>query len=80
MAAVSFTPRQIADAIAKRVPGFRITYEPDPLRQRIADSWPRSLDDSNARRDWGWQPAYDLDAMVDDMLRRLRGKLGTAAA
>jgi nucleoside-diphosphate-sugar epimerase len=72
LAGMSFTPRQIAAAIARRVPGFALLYEPD-FRQAIAASWPRSIDDSAARRDWGWQPCFDLDAMVADMLASLRG-------
>ncbi|KAJ3252664.1 hypothetical protein HDU77_005024 [Chytriomyces hyalinus] len=71
MAAFSFTPKEISAKIAERVKGFETTYEPD-YRQAIADSWPRSLDDSVARKDWGWKNEYDLDGMVDDMLVRLR--------
>ena len=74
--AMSFTPAQLADAIRERMPGFVMEYEIDPLRQAIADSWPDSLDDSAARREWGWSPRYDLDAMVDDMLENLGRKLG----
>jgi len=74
VAAVSFTPEQLAAAIKKRIPEFAITYKPD-FRQAIADSWPRSLDDTNARSDWQWAHHYDLDAMVDDMLAKLRVKL-----
>jgi nucleoside-diphosphate-sugar epimerase len=70
LAAFSFTPREIAAAIARRIPGFTLDCEPD-FRQPIADSWPRSIDDSAARRDWGWREAYDLQAMVDDMLANL---------
>ncbi len=71
LAALSFTPREIADAIAQRIPGFTLACEPD-FRQAIADSWPREIIDDAARRDWGWQPRYDLQAMVDDMLAALR--------
>jgi nucleoside-diphosphate-sugar epimerase len=71
LAGMSFTPRQIADTIRARVPGFELRCTPD-FRQQIAESWPRSIDDSAARRDWGWRPRYDLDAMVDDMLANLR--------
>jgi len=69
--AMSFTPRQIGAAIAQRVPGFQVRFEPD-YRQQIAASWPRSIDDSAARRDWGWLPHYDLAAMSADMLLHLR--------
>jgi nucleoside-diphosphate-sugar epimerase len=78
VAAVSFTPRQIADAIRKRIPGFALRCEPD-FRQAIAASWPRSIDDGVARRDWGWRPRYDLQRMVDDMLANLRRTLKHAA-
>jgi len=71
LAGVSFTPAQIAAAIAHRVPGFTMTCEPD-FRQAIAASWPRSIDDRAAQRDWGWRPRFDLAAMVDDMLAHLR--------
>ena len=73
--AMSFTPTELAAAIEKRLPGFRIEYEIDPVRQAIADSWPRSLDDSAARAEWGWAPEYGLDAMVDDMIEKLSLKL-----
>ena len=74
--AMSFTPSELAEAIRKRLPGFEIDYDIDPLRQSIADSWPDRLDDSVAREEWGWRPRYDLDATVDDMLENLRKKLG----
>ncbi len=73
---MSFTPAQLADAIRKRVPDFTIDYEVDPVRQAIADSWPDSLDDSVAMEEWGWEPEYDLDSMVDDMLKNLGEALG----
>lgn len=68
---ISFTPAQLAASIARRVPGFSLACEPD-FRQAIAQSWPRSIDDRCARADWGWQPQYALDTMVDDMLENLR--------
>jgi nucleoside-diphosphate-sugar epimerase len=73
--AMSVTPEEIAAAIRKRIPKFAIDYDVDPVRQSIADSWPRSLDDSAARADWDWEPRFDLEAMTDDMLARVREKL-----
>jgi nucleoside-diphosphate-sugar epimerase len=73
--AMSLTPSELAAAIRKHNPEFVIDYHVDPVRQSIADSWPRSLDDSAARADWGWAPQFDLAAMTADMLARLREKL-----
>jgi nucleoside-diphosphate-sugar epimerase len=75
IAAMQFTPEQLADAIRKHIPDFTIDYDVDPLRQSIADSWPKRLDDTAAREEWDWEPDYDLDAMVEDMLVNLRKKL-----
>ncbi|MCH8090610.1 MAG: UDP-glucose 4-epimerase, partial [Chloroflexi bacterium] len=72
---MSFTPEELAKAIRVRLPGFTLDYDIDPLRQAIADSWPDSLDDSIARREWGWNPHYDLDSMVEDMFENLQRKL-----
>ena len=77
--AISFTPDELAAAIRKRIPDFVIEYNIDPLRQGIADSWPDSLDDTAARDEWGWSPSYDLDTMVDDMIKNLSVKLGVEA-
>ena len=74
--AMSITPAELAQAIRRHVPEFVIDYRIDPVRQAIADSWPRSLDDSAARAQWGWAPAYDLEAMTADMLERLGERLG----
>jgi len=71
---MSFSAAELATEIQKRVPGFKVEYKPD-FRQAIADSWPRSIDDSAAREDWGWKPDYDLPKMVDAMLSALRKKL-----
>lgn len=76
--ALSFTPAALAAEIARHVPALQVTYEPD-FRQAIAASWPRSVDDSAARADWGWAPAYDLSAMVTDMLAHLAAPLPLAA-
>lgn len=75
LAAVNFTPEELAVEIRKHLPGFTIEYDVDPVRQAIADSWPQSLDDSAARAEWGWRPRYDLAAMTADMLAKLRTKL-----
>ncbi|MGM0649974.1 MAG: L-threonine 3-dehydrogenase, partial [Bacteroidota bacterium] len=71
---MSFTVSELADEIKKHIPDFEIEYKPD-YRQDIADSWPDSVDDTAAREEWGWKPAYDLAAMVKDMLENLRKKL-----
>ena len=68
LAALSFTAGELAAAVARRVPGFTCSFVPD-FRQAIADSWPMTIDDSVARRDWGWRPQYDLEALVTTMLR-----------
>lgn len=73
VAAMSFSADELAESIARYVPGFQCTYVPD-YRQAIADSWPRSIDDSVARADWGWQPAFDLDGMTRDMLAAIRAR------
>ncbi len=72
--AMSFCPSEIADEIKKQVPDFEITYKAD-FRQDIADSWPDSIDDSNARQDWGWQPGYDLEKMSATILENLVGSM-----
>ena len=69
--AMSFTPSELAAELRQRLPGFEISYGIDDLRQGIADSWPDKLDDTVARREWGWSPRYDLGATVDDMLENL---------
>ncbi len=74
LAGLSFTPQEIADEIKKHLPDFTIQYEPD-FRQAIADSWPASIDDSKARKDWGWQPTFDLAKMTEEMLGQLRKKV-----
>lgn len=74
LAAMSFTPEEIYLKIKDRYPAFEITYEPD-FRQQIAASWPGSIDDGDARKDWGWRPSFDLDKMVKVMLDELENIL-----
>lgn len=69
----SFSPEELYNAIRKEVPDFTVTYEPD-YRQKIAETWPASLDSSLAERDWGFKPDYDLDRTVEDMISNLRSK------
>ncbi len=71
LAGISFTPAQIAEEIKKHLPNFTITYKPD-FRQKIADSWPASIDDSLAREDWGWKHQYEMDSMTTIMLENLK--------
>jgi len=71
LAGISFTPKQIAEEIKKHIPSFTITYKPD-FRQAIADSWPKSINDENAKKDWGWKEKYDLPKLVENMLENLK--------
>jgi len=74
IAAVSFTPKELVTAIQKRIPEFTCEYKPD-YRQEIADSWPASLDDTCARKEWGWSHEYGMEKMVDLMLEKIQEKL-----
>jgi nucleoside-diphosphate-sugar epimerase len=76
LAAMSFSPAELVAEIKKHIPGFTCEYEPD-FRQAIADSWPRTIDDSAAREEWGWEPSYDLAAMTADMLEKLQQRIGS---
>jgi nucleoside-diphosphate-sugar epimerase len=71
VAAISFNPEQLANEIKKHLPAFTITYNPD-VRQQYAQSWPQSIDDSHARKDWGWKPDFDLASMTDEMLQHIQ--------
>ena len=68
---MSFSPKEITEEIKNHIPGFKTIYKPD-YRQMIAESWPRSIDDSVARKDWGWKPAYDLTKMTAEMLDNMK--------
>jgi nucleoside-diphosphate-sugar epimerase len=80
LGAINVTPETLAAEIRKHIPEFVIEYDVDPIRQAIADSWPRSVDDSAARSEWGWAPAYDAAAMTKDMLEKLGTRLKPALA
>ncbi|WP_139925343.1 NAD-dependent epimerase/dehydratase family protein [Hymenobacter sp. DG01] len=71
LGAMSFCPSEITASIQRHYPEFQVSYRPDQ-RQQIADSWPASIDDTQARQDWGWQPQFDLHRMTDDMLLHLK--------
>lgn len=73
--AMSFTPEELASSIKRRIPAFKMHYRIVPKKQATADSWPRSLGDTEARSEWGWKPDWGLEGMVDDILTNLRRKL-----
>ncbi|MCF0038913.1 NAD-dependent epimerase/dehydratase family protein [Dyadobacter fanqingshengii] len=73
LAGISFSPEEVAASIRKIIPDFNITYKPD-FRQKIAESWPAQIDDMQARKDWGWRPAYNLDKMTEEMIIELKKK------
>ena len=75
VSAMHFTPDQLAAEIKNHVRGFEIDYDIDPVRQAIADSWPNYMDDSCARKEWGWKPEYDMTRMAKDMMEKLTVKL-----
>ena len=71
LTAVSFSAKELADNVAKHIDGFTCTFSPDE-RQKIADSWPSSIDDSKAREDWGWQHKFELNQISIDMIENLK--------
>lgn len=73
--AISFTPKQIGHEIQKILPNFELSYEENDPRQAIADSWPKSIEDDYARRDWNWQPSFDLERMTKDMIDNLKSNV-----
>ena len=76
LSGMSFSPIEIGDEIRKHIPGFQLDVKPD-YRQQIADSWPKSIDDSKASEDWGWKPEFDLAKMTADMLMNLNASAGS---
>jgi nucleoside-diphosphate-sugar epimerase len=70
LAGMSFSAGELASEIKKYIPEFKCEFKPD-FRQAIADTWPKSIDDSTAREEWGWKPTYNLSAMTKDMLDKL---------
>jgi nucleoside-diphosphate-sugar epimerase len=74
LSGMSFTPKQLAEEIKKHYPDFTITYESD-FRQKIADSWPASIDDSDARKDWGWENDFNIENMTVDMFKNLKATI-----
>lgn len=70
--AMNFNPSTLAKEIQKHISDFQIDYEVDPVRQKIADSWPDNIDDSAARKEWGWNPKYDLPKMTEDILKKIQ--------
>ncbi len=72
VSSMSFDPEMLAAEIRKHIPEFELSYDVDPVRQAIADSWPNSLDVSDAREQWGFRPKYDLAAMTVDMIKGIR--------
>ncbi|QNM85280.1 NAD-dependent epimerase/dehydratase family protein [Polaribacter pectinis] len=73
LAAIDFTPKEIALEIKKHIPNFTITYKPD-FRQEIADSWPSSINDNDAKQDWNWNPKFDLESMTEDIISNLKAE------
>ena len=72
LTAMQLTPEMLSAEIQKHLPGFTIDYDVDPIRQAIADSWPDRIDDEAARKEWGWEPLFDIESMTKDMLEHLK--------
>ena len=73
IAGMSFNPKQLTKVIQKTYPSFKVSYKPD-FRQQIAESWPMSIDDNNAKQDWNWVPKYNLETMAENMIHHLKAK------
>ncbi len=74
LSAISFNPQELVNEISKHIPNFVVTYKPD-YRQAIAESWPKTIDDSSARKEWGWNPSFNLEMMVEDMIQVLSSRI-----
>jgi nucleoside-diphosphate-sugar epimerase len=74
---MSFDPEEIYSEIKKHIPDFNMDYDVDEVKQKIADSWPNSIDDTIARNEWGWKPKYNISSMTTDMIEKLRNKLNS---
>ena len=75
LASMSFSAEELVTEITKHIPEFVCKYKPDPVRQKIADSWPMSIDDTSAQEEWDWRPKFDLKNMTADMIKKLTKKL-----
>jgi nucleoside-diphosphate-sugar epimerase len=75
LASFSFSPKMIAEELKKYLPNFKIAYKIDPQIQKIADSWPKSIDDSRARKDWGWKPKFSFEETVEIMFKNIKQKI-----
>jgi nucleoside-diphosphate-sugar epimerase len=71
---MSFSPKKLFAAISKRVPGAEFSYDIDPVKAEISASWPDNMDDSCAREEWGWNPQWGMEEMIDDMLSAIKNK------
>jgi nucleoside-diphosphate-sugar epimerase len=78
--AMQLAPRDLEHALRRHIPGFEIVYDVDPVRQAIADSWPRRIDDAAAQAEWGWKPEYGVEAMTRTMLDKLRERVAAVAS
>ena len=76
VSAMSFDPEILAAEVKKHMPEFEMTYDVDPVKEGIAATWPNNMDDSAARKEWGWDPKFTLPVMVEDMMEKISAKLG----
>ena len=76
VSAMSFDPEILSGEVKKHIPDFEMTYDVDSMKEAIAATWPNNMDDSAARKEWGWDPKYKLEEMVADMMEKISAKLG----